>query len=149
MKIEILSIGECREHRKDWERLFTGYVQFYRREMTSEIAERVWGWLHDPSYGLEGLMAFADGKPVGIAHYRMMPRPMAGTEVGFLDDLFVDSTVRGGKIGELMLQHLGDIGRRRGWAIIRWLTGDDNYRARTLYDRHSTKTSFNLYEMKL
>lgn len=149
MTYEILPIDECARFRADWERLFTGYVQFYKREMTPEIAEQVWTWLLDPQHGLEGVMAFVDGKPVGIAHFRPMPRPMAGAEIGFLDDLYVDPDVRGHQIGARMLEHLAEIGRARGWAIMRWLTGDDNYRARTLYDRHAAKSTFNLYEMKL
>jgi len=149
MTCEIRPIEECTGFRADWERLFTLYVQFYKREMTPEIAEQVWTWLLDPRHGLEGAMAFVDGKPAAIAHFRSMPRPMAGAEIGFLDDLYVDPEVRGNRIGARMLEHLADIGRARGWAIIRWLTGDDNYRARTLYDRHAAKSAFNLYEMKL
>lgn len=148
MKLEIRSITDCVEFRADWERLFTGYVNFYKREMTPEIAGRVWTWLHDPQHMLEGLMAFVDGKPAGIAHFRVMPRPMAGAEIGFLDDLFVDPEIRGYRLGEAILAHLADIARQRNWAIIRWLTADDNYRARALYDRVAAKSGFNLYEMK-
>ena len=39
------------------------------------------------------LMQFAyelEGKIVGIAHYRTMPRPIKGQYIGFLDDLFVE-----------------------------------------------------------
>jgi hypothetical protein len=30
---------------------------------------------------------------------------------------------------------------------MRWITADDNYRARTLYDRIGKKALWNLYEM--
>ena len=42
------------------------------------------------------LMVFAyelEGKIVGIAHYRTMPRPIKGQYIGFLDDLFVDQNL--------------------------------------------------------
>lgn len=149
MTVEVRPITDCAAYRADWQRLFTGYVNFYKREMTPEIADRVWAWLQDPAHTLEGLMAFVDGKPAGIAHFRTMPRPMAGTEVGFLDDLFVDPEIRGHRIGEVLLNHLAEIARQRDWAIVRWLTADDNYRARALYDRLATKSGFNLYEMKI
>lgn len=149
MSCEIRPIAQCAAFRADWERLFAGYVRFYRREMTAEIADRVWTWLLDPDHVLEGVMAFVDRKPVGIAHFRATPRPMAGTEIGFLDDLYVDPDARGHQIGARLLEHLAEVGRVRNWAIIRWLTADDNYPARRLYDRHAGKSTFNLYEMKL
>ena len=31
----------------------------------------------------------------------------------------------------------------------RWITADDNYRARTLYDRVAKKTAWNTYEITL
>jgi hypothetical protein len=44
---------------------------------------------------------------------------------------------------------LADIGRAQGWATIRWLTAEDNYRARSFYDRIAARTAFLTYEMKL
>jgi hypothetical protein len=36
-----------------------------------------------------------------------------------------------------------------GWASIRRITAEDNYRARSFYDRISARTVFLTYEMKL
>ena len=64
-----------------------------------------------------------------------------------LDDLFVDPDCRGHKVGEQLIGHVAEVARNRGWATVRWLTADDNYRARTLYDRVGRKSHFNLYEL--
>jgi hypothetical protein len=40
-----------------------------------------------------------------------------------------------------------EIAKERGWGKIRWITADDNYRARTLYDRVAVKTAWNTYEV--
>lgn len=134
-------------HEPAWRQLFAGYCRFYQRELTDDHAARVWGWLLDPGHPLEGLVALVDRAPVGLAHYRAMPSPVRGAEVGFLDDLFVAPSARGHKVGEALIEAVAEIARRRGWGVVRWITADDNYRARQLYDRLAKKTLWNLYEL--
>jgi GNAT superfamily N-acetyltransferase len=147
MALEIVRPGEA--DRSRWRRLFDGYAAFYKVPMDDAIAGRTWAWIQDPAHPVEGVIAIRDGQAVGLAHFRPMPNPLRGVEIGFLDDLFVDSATRGGRIGEALIAHVVAEGRRRGWARVRWLTADDNYRARTLYDRVATKTMWNTYEIVL
>jgi len=35
----------------------------------------------------------------------------------------------------------------RGWALVRWITRDNNYRARGLYDRLALRSDWITYEM--
>ena len=145
--IQIVSPGET--ERAAWRALYEGYATFYRCQMTDEIAHTVWGWLQDPAHELEGVLALQDGTPVGLAHYRRMPRPLRGSDIGFLDDLFVEPAARGHGTGQRLIEHVAEVGRARGWSMVRWLTAEDNYRARALYDRVAAKSSFNLYELTL
>ena len=134
--------------RKAWERLYRGYADFYRVDTDDTKLRTLFGWLLDPAHVCEGLMAETDaGKIVGIAHYRSMPSPLRGAEVGFLDDLFVDPTQRGGAAAEALLRGVDEIAATRGWAVVRWITRDNNYRARGLYDRLSTRSDWITYEM--
>lgn len=133
-----------------WRSLYQGYAEFYNVPMTDAIAGTVWRWLFDPSHVMQALIARdGSGRPVGLAHFRAMPRPLRGEEIGFLDDLFVDPSMRGQRIGAQLIDSLSDIARARGWAQIRWLTMDDNYRARALYDRYARRTMFLTYELKV
>lgn len=133
-----------------WRRLFDGYRRFYGVETTEAGARTTWRWIQDPGHAVEGLVARgAGGVLVGLAHFRPMPSPLRGLEVGFLDDLFVDPDHRGGRVGAALIEAVAAIGRQRGWPRLRWLTADDNYRARMLYDRMARKTSWKLYEMDL
>ncbi len=134
-------------HEADWRRLFHGYRTFYKWPVDEGVVDRVWAWLHDPAHPLEGLVAVNGGRVVGLAHFRGEPSPSRGLEVGFLNDLFVEPDTRGARVGEAMLAELRRIAGERGWPIVRWITADDNYRARTLYDRVAKKTAWNLYEM--
>jgi GNAT superfamily N-acetyltransferase len=134
----------------DWRRLYQGYASFYKMPMTDAIAARVWDWLLDPGHGLEALVARRpDGRVVGLAHYRAMPRPLTGTTAGFLDDLFVDPAMRGHRIAHRLIEAVAEAGRARGWTLIRWLTGDDNYRARGVYDSLARRTLWITYQMDL
>lgn len=148
MNDQSITIGPVREtHQAQWRVLYNGYAAFYKREMTDTIAATVWGWLQDAEHELEGALALRDGVPVGLAHYRRMPSPLRGVDIGFLDDLFVDPGTRGSGAAEQLIHHVAEVARQRGWGAVRWITADDNYRARALYDRLAKKTAWNLYEL--
>jgi len=133
----------------DWRRLYEGYATFYKMPMTDAIAQTVWGWLNDPAHPLEALLARADGRVVGLAHFRPMPRPLTGSTAGFLDDLFVDPRLRGQRVADRLIEAMAETGRARGWTLIRWLTGDNNYRARGVYDRLASRSMWITYQMDL
>jgi GNAT superfamily N-acetyltransferase len=136
-------------HRADWERLYAGYAGFYRVAQTPEMRERVWGWIMDPAHEVEGFVAEdASGRAVGLAHVRPFARPLSASTGGFLDDLFVDPAHRGGGVADALFDALGEEARRRGWSVIRWITADDNYRARGVYDRRATRTMWITYDLK-
>ena len=134
--------------KEQWQELYKGYANFYKVEMNNQILETVWSWLHDKNHELNGIVYEIDGNIVALAHYRRMPRPLKGQDIGFLDDLFVEPIHRGKKIGKKLLNELKNISKSKGWGLIRWLTHDDNLRAKTLYDRVAEKTSWDLYELK-
>jgi GNAT superfamily N-acetyltransferase len=138
------------EHRSDWERLYAGYADFYKVAQTPEMRETVWQWIFDEDKELEALVAVdAAAAVVGLAHYRPLLRPLRAVVAGFLDDLFVEPTLRGTGVVQALMQTLADVGRARGWSTIRWLTAEDNYRARNFYDQIADRTVFLTYDMKL
>lgn len=147
---DVLIVPIAQRHRDDWDRLYAGYANFYRVEQTSEMRERVWSWLHDTHHPSEGLIAQTpDGRAIGLAHFRPFARPLSATTGGYLDDLYVDPGIRGKRVGDLLLAELADIGRARGWSVIRWITAEDNSRARALYDRVAKLTAWKTYDITL
>jgi GNAT superfamily N-acetyltransferase len=138
------------EHRPQWECLYAGYAAFYKVEQTAQMRETVWSWIFDAENELEALVAVEEsGGVVGLAHYRRLLRPLRAVVGGFLDDLFVEPSRRGGGVAQALMRGLAEVGRARGWATIRWLTAEDNYRARGFYDQLSSRTVFLTYEMKI
>lgn len=136
-------------HRADWERLYAGYAAFYRATQTPEMRATVWGWIMDPAHEVKALIAEdASGRALGLAHYRPFARPLSASTGCFLDDLFVAPETRGMRVGEALIEALAAMARERGWSVVRWITADDNYRARTAYDRVATRTMWITYDRK-
>jgi len=134
-------------HRADWDRLYAGYAAFYRVEQTPQMRETVWRWIHEPGHELEALIAEdAAHRMLGLAHWRRYARPLRATAGIFLDDLFVDPAHRGSGVAEALIGALQARAAEEGLSVVRWITADDNYRARGLYDRLATRTMWVTYD---
>ena len=134
-------------HYEGWLKLYKLYAEFYNTSLSNTGTETTWGWLIDTNHPCTGIVVLEDNLLVGLAHFREMPSPLRGANIGFLDDLFVLPERRGGKVVSLLIDGLKKEGKEKNWAIIRWITRDNNYRARNLYDKISQKTDWNTYEM--
>lgn len=137
------------EDHDTWARLHRGYLDFYEVADPERVSTVVWGWLQDPEHDLECLVVrpAPGAAPVGIAHHRPFPRPLAATTACFLDDLFVDPSARGTGAVDALLTTLQEQCRRRGWSGVRWITRADNERARSTYDRLAVQTDLVTYEL--
>ena len=132
----------------EWEKLYRGYADFYKVEMNDKILQTLWNWLHDKNHEVDGTVYEVDDKIVAFVHYRRMPSPLRGQNIGFLDDIFVEPEYRGKKIGEKLINRIKEISKSKGWNLVRWITRDDNIRAKSLYNRVSVKTNWDVYELK-
>lgn len=134
--------------RSAWDTLYQGYAQHYKVAQTSEMRDRVWSWIHDPAAETEALVAQAsDNTLIGLAHFRPFARPLAASVGGFLDDLFVTPEERGSGAADALIDGVKGIALERGWSVVRWITAEDNYRGRGVYDRVATKTKWVTYDI--
>ncbi|SDJ82469.1 GNAT family N-acetyltransferase [Billgrantia gudaonensis] len=135
--------------RPHWERLFRGYADYYGLPASQSTLDTVWNWIHDAEEPFHCRLAVTpDGEAVGLMHFRAMPSPLRGTRVGFLDDLFVDPGHRGSGVVDAMLEGLTAEARHLGWPFVRWITREQNYRARAVYDRWATHTDWQTYQLE-
>ena len=131
-----------------WRELYRGYAEFYEDRVTDAQLDLVWSWILDPDHDVKALLVRdATGKAVGLAHYRPYFRPLAAAVAGHLDDLFVEPGSRGTGAVDALFDALRTIARQRGWSKIRWVTADDNHRARSKYDRVAERTRWVIYDM--
>ena len=134
--------------RAGWDRLYAGYAAFYGVSQTPAMRERVWSWLMDPGHEVEGLMAEEEGALLGLAHVRAFARPLSASTGGFLDDLFVAPEARGQGVAGQLIEAVAERARERGWTVVRWITAEDNARARALYDRVASRTPWVTYDIR-
>jgi GNAT superfamily N-acetyltransferase len=131
-----------------WRELYRSYANFYQESVTDDQLDRVWSWISDPQHDVKALLVRdATGNTVGLAHYRPYFRPLAAAVAGHLDDLFVEPDARGTGAVDALLDALRTIARKRGWSKIRWITADDNHRARSKYDQVAERTMWVTYDM--
>ena len=134
--------------KENWKKLYKGYADFYKSQINDKILDTVWSWLMDENHEVKGIVYEVDGNLTALAHYRAMPRPLKGKYIGFLDDLYVDPTYRNQKIGKKLMNKIKVISKSENWDLVRWITRQDNIKAKTLYDKISEKTNWDVYEMK-
>ena len=134
------------QYKAEWDVLYAAYAEYYKVEQNQEMRNRTWGWIMEGR--INCLMALDEaGKPVGFAHIREFLRPLSSTVAGYLDDLFVDPNVRGGGVVNLLFGAAKALGQEKNWSVIRWIPRDDNYRARSVYDRVATRTNWVTYDL--
>ncbi len=136
--------------REEWNALYQAYAVFYEVEQTDEMRDRVWSWLHDTTHETSGLVAVGPGgKLIGLTHYRPYARPLSAATGCFLDDLFVSPQARGSGAAAALIDAVKGVAAERGWSVVRWITADNNYRARSLYDKVATRTHWITYDIRL
>lgn len=143
MKIKKLSYQDY----EAWLQLYLVYAKHYKTTLSNDSIATTWSWLMDDEHPTSGIVAEVNGTLAGLAQFRPMPSPLRGHDIGFVDDIIVLPNFRGLGISEKLFQEIKLYGKQFGWKTIRWITRDDNYRARTIYDKIATKTDWNLYEM--
>ena len=72
---------------------------------------------------------------------------LRGQMTGFLDDLFVTPAHRSDGTAAGLITAVQEEATAQSWGVLRWITRDNNYRARGLYDKLAQKTDWTLYEM--
>ena len=53
----------------------------------------------------------------------------------------------GDRVVEALFAEINRLAIERNWAVVRWTTADDNYRARAVYDKRATRTTWITYDM--
>ena len=131
----------------EWAELYRGYRAFYALSPDDSVVERVWSWVNDDTHEVNAFVAISEDRLVGLAHYRRFARPSSGSVGFYLDDLFTSPSTRGIGVGRALLSEVSALADREGSSVIRWITAEDNTRARRLYDSTATSTKWVTYDL--
>ena len=116
-----------------WRRLWAGYIAFQQGTVAPGVTDHTWLRLLDGR--LIGRVAVRYGAVCGFTVSLLHEGTWAMTPYCYLEDLFVDGSVRGQGIGRALIQDLIGLGHDRSWSRVYWHTRSGNSTARALYDR--------------
>jgi GNAT superfamily N-acetyltransferase len=133
------------DERAVWEALWDGYLDFYETKLAKETKDVTWARLHNPNEPMFLLAACVDGRVVGIVHFLYHRSCWTGGDYCYLQDLFVTMDARGKGVGEALIQAVENKSRAAGASQVYWLTKEDNFAARTLYDKLASRSGFIQY----
>jgi GNAT superfamily N-acetyltransferase len=130
-----------------WLILWSDYLRFYKSELPPEVTANNWTQIITPGISPYALGAFDDaGTLVGFTHYHFHTSCWTIGPYCYLQDLYVDSSVRGGGFGKALIHGVYDAADKAGAEQVYWLTAEDNDTARRLYDKVGTLTPFIKYK---
>lgn len=135
------------EDRGAWEVLARGYKAFYETVLPDAGYEKTWQRLQ-AGPDLHAVGAWLDGRLVGIAHY-LFHVTFWSADCCYLQDLFVDSSVRGRGVARALIEKVASETRARGASRLYWTTKEDNAVARALYDKVARYNGFIRYDHAL
>ncbi len=133
----------------EWRRLWQGYLEFYRTTLPESTVRTTWQRLLDPAEPMDAALAVLDDAPVGLAHFIEHRSCWTVGNYIYLQDLFVDPSVRGKGVGRRLIEHVYAEGTRRGCARVTWLTHETNVQACILYDQVAERSGFVQYRKVL
>ena len=133
----------------EWRRLWTAYLEFYESSVPEDVyvssfRRMLAGNAGEPNE-YRGLLAVADGRPVGLVHYLFHRHGWKIENVCYLQDLYADPEVRGLGIGRALIEAVYAAADAEGCPSVYWLTQEFNTTARKLYDRIGAVTPFIKY----
>jgi GNAT superfamily N-acetyltransferase len=134
--------------RAAWEPLWQGYLTFYKSTLASDITDATWRRFFDPLERLGALVAERDEQLIGIAHYLLHRSTWAPQCYCYLEDLFVEPSVRGSGAGRALIAAVENAAREAGASRLYWMTHETNETAQNLYNQVAERPGFVQYRKK-
>ena len=135
--------------REAWEPLWQDYLAFYKASLASDVINATWRRFFDPLEPLHAVVAERDGRLIGIAHYLLHRSTWAPVCYCYLEDLFVEPTVRGSGAGRALIAAVQAAARNAGASRLYWTTHETNQTAQNLYNRVAERPGFVQYRIKI
>ena len=132
-----------------WLVLWQGYLDFYKTAVPAEQTERTWTRIMDPEFNMKCAVAELDGKVVGFTTYNLQNSTWSPNGHCYLEDLFVDSEVRGSGAGRTLIDYVKAFALEMKCSRLYWNTDADNDVARGLYDTYVLESGKRQYRVQL
>lgn len=125
-----------------WLPLWQAYLRFYETELPEAVSASTWQRLLDSNEPTHSALAWVDGKAVGMVNFIYHRSNWSIEPSCYLQDLYVDSQVRGLGIGRQLIEHVYATAKADGCAKVHWLTHETNATAISLYEQVAERPGF-------
>jgi GNAT superfamily N-acetyltransferase len=132
-----------------WQVLWQGYLDFYRTELSLAQSELTWSRILDPQFNMNCAIASQDGEIIGFVTYNLQNSTWSENGHCYLEDLFVDESVRGKGTGRALIEFVKAFAIENKCSRLYWNTDEDNATARTLYDTYALESGKRQYRIAL
>ena len=147
MTLSIRAIEE--KDKSQWLKLWAGYLEFYKSTISPEQTELTWKRLINNELKMFGFVAEDENGVIGFTHCLFRPSTWTETDYCYLEDLFVDSNIRGKGVGRALMDKVVDLAKEKKSKRVYWTTQEFNKTARVLYDSITPVSEFVQYRLPL
>ena len=131
------------EDEADWTRLWGDWQRHMKGAVPADVTAQSWRLALDPESRLTILLARrSDGAALGFATVSFAPCAWTGSDVPFLQDLFVAENARGQGAGEALLEAVYADADARGVSQVYWMVDETDAPLRRFYERHAIRTPY-------
>jgi GNAT superfamily N-acetyltransferase len=132
--------------RPQWAALWQAYLTFYETELPAEVYDATFRRILSGADGLYGFLATEGDRALGLVHFLSHATFWKSGPTCYLQDLFTVPDARGKGVARALMEAVFAKASDMGIADVYWLTAENNYRGRELYDQVGTRTPFIVYE---
>lgn len=128
-----------------WHALWQAYLAFYKTELPEAVYANTFARILSDDPTTNGLIAEKDGTALGLVHYIFHATNWKIEPVCYLQDLFTTPDARGQGVARKLIEAVYARADAAGAPAVYWMTAENNYQGRMLYDRVGVKTPFIKY----
>jgi GNAT superfamily N-acetyltransferase len=129
-----------------WRELWAAYNRFYDHVTPENVTGCTWTRILTRDSRVHAIVAqSSDGVIIGFANYVVHENTWSIEPACCLEDLYVVANRRASGVGRMLIDWLMGEMKARRWSRLYWVTRENNYPARTLYDKYGPHTGFLRY----
>lgn len=150
LKHKVLIRAISLEDYEEWLLLWKKYTTFYEYEaFPDNITQCTWNRFFDINEPVYGLVAECNNQLVGFTHYLFHCNTWQIELDCYLQDLYVDESMRGLGIARQLIENVSQEVKQIGINNLYWQTHETNTTARLLYDKLAKFSGFIVYSKSL
>jgi len=132
-----------------WRQLWQAYNDFYEASVPPSVTSATWQRIMSPDSPIGCIVAEAGGEVAGFANFVSGPYTWSDRPHCLLEDLYVRPEFRSFGIGRQLIEALVKRAKSAGWTEVYWITKEDNFRARRLYESLTPPDGFIQYTIEV